>query len=82
MAVVEEREGLLRESPFRKPGTRSRRVTSIAALGLVVFFPLIAIPLFDSYAYVLQVGRSVLSGNARDLSSNEDVQRIYLGIDG
>ncbi len=34
------------------------------------------------YAYVLQVGRSVLSGNARDLSSNEDVQRIYLGIDG
>jgi branched-chain amino acid transport system ATP-binding protein len=34
------------------------------------------------YAYVLQVGRSVLSGSAKDLSSNEDVQRIYLGVDG
>jgi branched-chain amino acid transport system ATP-binding protein len=32
------------------------------------------------HAYVLQVGRSVLSGKASDLSSNPDVQRIYLGI--
>jgi len=32
------------------------------------------------YAYVLQVGRCVLSGKASDLSNNEDVQRIYLGL--
>jgi len=31
-------------------------------------------------AYVLQVGRSVLSGKARELSVNPEVQRIYLGI--
>jgi branched-chain amino acid transport system ATP-binding protein len=33
-----------------------------------------------SHAYVLQVGRSVLSGAARDLLDNPDVQRIYLGV--
>ena len=33
------------------------------------------------HAYVLQVGRSVLSGSARELSSNPDVQRIYLGVE-
>lgn len=32
------------------------------------------------HAYVLQVGRSMLSGSARELSSNPDVQRIYLGV--
>ncbi|MGD9802910.1 MAG: ABC transporter ATP-binding protein [Hyphomicrobiaceae bacterium] len=32
------------------------------------------------YAYVLQVGRSVLSGTASDLSDNPEVQRIYLGV--
>jgi branched-chain amino acid transport system ATP-binding protein len=32
------------------------------------------------HAYVLQVGRSVLSGSARELSSNPEVQRIYLGV--
>lgn len=32
------------------------------------------------HAYVLQVGRGVLSGKASELSSNPDVQRIYLGI--
>jgi branched-chain amino acid transport system ATP-binding protein len=32
------------------------------------------------HAYVLQVGRSVLSGKASELSSNPDVQRIYLGL--
>ena len=32
------------------------------------------------YAYVLQVGRSVLSGKASELSNNSDVQRIYLGV--
>jgi branched-chain amino acid transport system ATP-binding protein len=33
-----------------------------------------------SYAYVLQVGRSVLSGPAREMLNNPDVQRIYLGV--
>jgi branched-chain amino acid transport system ATP-binding protein len=33
-----------------------------------------------SYAYVLQVGRSVLSGPAGELINNPDVQRIYLGV--
>ena len=32
------------------------------------------------HAYVLQVGRSVLSGKASELADNKDVQRIYLGI--
>jgi branched-chain amino acid transport system ATP-binding protein len=32
------------------------------------------------HAYVLQVGRSVLSGKARELSKNPDVQRVYLGV--
>jgi branched-chain amino acid transport system ATP-binding protein len=32
------------------------------------------------YAYVLQVGRTVLSGTSADLLSNPEVQRIYLGI--
>ncbi len=31
-------------------------------------------------AYVLQVGRSVLSGSARELADNPEVQRIYLGV--
>jgi len=33
------------------------------------------------YAYVLQTGRAVLEGAARDLQTNPQVQRIYLGID-
>jgi branched-chain amino acid transport system ATP-binding protein len=33
-----------------------------------------------SHAYVLQVGRSVLSGAAGELLNNPDVQRIYLGV--
>ncbi len=32
------------------------------------------------HAYVLQVGRTVLSGTAQSLSDNPDVQRIYLGV--
>jgi branched-chain amino acid transport system ATP-binding protein len=32
------------------------------------------------YAYVLQVGRSVLAGTASELSNNPDVQRVYLGV--
>ena len=33
------------------------------------------------HAYVLQVGRTVLEGPARDLATNPDVQRIYLGVE-
>ena len=32
------------------------------------------------YAYVLQTGRTMLEGNARDLEQDPEVQRIYLGI--
>lgn len=32
------------------------------------------------HAYVLQVGRTVLSGTAASLSDNPEVQRIYLGL--
>jgi branched-chain amino acid transport system ATP-binding protein len=33
------------------------------------------------YAYVLQTGRAVLEGAARDLQSNPQMQKIYMGID-
>jgi len=32
------------------------------------------------FAYVLQVGRSVLSGPAKDMANNAEVQRVYLGV--
>jgi branched-chain amino acid transport system ATP-binding protein len=32
------------------------------------------------HAYVLQVGRSVLSGPAREIAADPEVQRIYLGV--
>ena len=32
------------------------------------------------FAYVLQVGKSVLSGPAKDLAGNAEVQRVYLGV--
>jgi branched-chain amino acid transport system ATP-binding protein len=32
------------------------------------------------HAYVLQVGRSVLSGPARQIAQDSEVQRIYLGV--
>lgn len=32
------------------------------------------------YAYVLQTGRTVLEGAARDLADDRDVQRIYMGL--
>ena len=35
-----------------------------------------------SYAYVLQTGRTVLEGTARELENDNEVQRIYLGIAG
>lgn len=33
------------------------------------------------YAYVLQVGRTVLEGPAKEMLDNPDVQRIYLGVE-
>ena len=33
------------------------------------------------HAYVLQVGRTVLSGPAKTMADNPDVQRIYLGVE-
>jgi branched-chain amino acid transport system ATP-binding protein len=33
------------------------------------------------YAYVLQVGRTVLEGPAKAMADNPDVQRIYLGVE-
>jgi branched-chain amino acid transport system ATP-binding protein len=35
---------------------------------------------FADHAYVLQVGRSVLSGPAGELAENPEVQRVYMGI--
>jgi branched-chain amino acid transport system ATP-binding protein len=32
------------------------------------------------YAYVLQVGKTVLSGPAVQLASDPEVQRVYLGV--
>jgi branched-chain amino acid transport system ATP-binding protein len=32
------------------------------------------------YAYVLQVGRSVLEGPAQELANNAEVQKVYLGV--
>ena len=32
------------------------------------------------HAYVLQVGSSVLSGPARQIAGDPEVQRIYLGV--
>ena len=33
------------------------------------------------YAYVLQVGRTVLQGPAKEMAHNPDVQKIYLGVE-
>jgi branched-chain amino acid transport system permease protein len=70
VAVVERREGVIEETPGRKPGTRSRRVALIAAIALVLLFPLIAYPIFDSYAYVMQVGLLILMWIAMSSSWN------------
>jgi len=60
VAVVERRQGLLAGAPGRKPGARSRRVTVTLVLALILLFPVIAIPIFQSYAYVMQVGMLAL----------------------
>jgi len=36
---------------------------------------------FADYAYVLQTGRTVLEGPARELEHNPQVQHIYLGVE-
>ncbi|HLF44772.1 MAG TPA: branched-chain amino acid ABC transporter permease [Acidimicrobiia bacterium] len=70
MAVVEQREELVEGPPGRKPGTRSRRVTLIIALGVVLLFPAVAVPIFDSYAYFMQVGMLMLMWIAMSSSWN------------
>jgi branched-chain amino acid transport system permease protein len=70
MAIVDQREELVEGPPSRKPGTRSRRVTLVIALGLVFLFPLIAVPIFDAYAYVMQVGMLMLMWIAMSSSWN------------
>jgi branched-chain amino acid transport system permease protein len=67
---VEEREGVTEETPGRKPGTRSRRVALIVAVALILLFPLIAYPIFSSYAYVMQVGLLILMWIAMSSSWN------------
>lgn len=70
MAAIDEREGLLKETPSRRLPARSRRVTLIVALALILLFPVIAIPVFDSYAYVLQIGMLTLMWIAMSSSWN------------
>jgi branched-chain amino acid transport system permease protein len=69
MAVVEQREGVV-ETPGRKRGVRSRRVALILGLALVLLFPLIAYPIFSSYAYVMQVGMLILMWTSMSSSWN------------
>ena len=37
---------------------------------------------FASYGYILENGRVVMDGDAKELSENEDVKEFYLGISG
>jgi len=60
MAVVEQRGEISEETPRLKPGARSRRVTLIVTLAVVLLFPWIAYPIFDAYAYVMQLGILIL----------------------
>jgi branched-chain amino acid transport system ATP-binding protein len=53
------------------------------AAGLTLLLAEQSVPLaleIADYAYVLQTGRTVLEGKARDLEHDAQVQRIYLGI--
>lgn len=70
MAVVESQEELTERALGAKPGGRSRRVTLFASLALVLFYPLIAYPIFDSYAYVMQLGMLTLMWIAMSSSWN------------
>ena len=35
---------------------------------------------YSDYGYIMENGRVVMEGNAKDLSENEDVKEFYLGI--
>jgi len=37
---------------------------------------------YSDYGYILENGRIVMDGNAKDLSNNEDVKEFYLGLGG
>jgi branched-chain amino acid transport system permease protein len=69
--MVEPREDQIAEAPVgRERGVRSRRVALGLLVAFVLLFPLIAIPLFDSYAYVLQIGLVMLMWVAMSSSWN------------
>lgn len=70
MAVMDQKEDLVERAPDRKPGSTSRRVTLVITLALVLLFPLIAYPIFDSYSYVLQLGMLTLMWIAMSSSWN------------
>lgn len=70
MAVVEKSEEVIGGDPGRVAGVRSRRVALGLTLALVLLFPLIAIPIFDSYAYVMQLGMLILMWIAMSSSWN------------
>lgn len=36
---------------------------------------------YASYGYVIENGRTVLSGSTEELSANEDIQKFYLGVE-
>ncbi len=37
---------------------------------------------YADFGYILENGRVVMEGEAKDLSSNEDVKEFYLGVSG
>ncbi len=59
------------------------KLRELHAGGLTLLLAEQSVPLaleIADYAYVLQTGRTVLEGKARDLEHDSQVQRIYLGI--
>jgi branched-chain amino acid transport system ATP-binding protein len=37
---------------------------------------------YSDYGYILENGRIVMEGHAKDLATNEDVKEFYLGLSG
>ncbi|MGH8949943.1 MAG: branched-chain amino acid ABC transporter permease [Acidimicrobiia bacterium] len=68
--LLEKRDSPKLDVAERRPGTISRRVTVIALLALILLFPLIAVPVFESYAYVMQLGMLILMWIAMSSSWN------------
>ena len=58
------------QEPKRAPGTRSRRISIIAVLALILLFPFIARPIFPAYNYVMQLGIVLLMWIAMSSSWN------------